>query len=203
VRGSLLAGGAVVAALLLTGCSADPDDDRAHDDPRGTPSTTPSSSAATAAPPQSSVSAQAQTGRPTPRTDVPSEAADAASEAATGFADAIGAALADPDQELPGDIGVSGAAREALRAQAEEYELSGWRITGRPRVVSVEVYERADDRMVIGACLDNSPVSVVDRTGAEVPGSGNDGPTLNILTLADEDGRWVIVGSTFPADPDC
>lgn len=198
MRRSAVAAVAAAAVLVLGGCgdSADPDGESDAEPTAGAPESS------TVVPPTSSVSAQAETGKPTPQAEVPSEAVEDASKAATDFAEAIGDVLAHPDRSQSAEIAVAGAARDALLAQAEEYRLSGWRIQGRPRVVAVEVYERSADRMVVGACLDDSSVRVLDEDG-NVVSRGQRRPTLNLLTLSAEDGAWAITESSFPADPDC
>lgn len=201
---------AVVTALVL-GCVGCGGDGSGDGDATAAPSSTGAGSTSTgttdpttAAPPQSSVSKVAETGRPTPA-DVPTEVAREASAAATDFADVVADALSAPDAAVSGAVAgaVTGAARDALVAQAEEYRRSGWRIEGRLRVLSVEVYEHEADRMLVGACIDDSDVTVVDRKGTVVSGGADRRPTLNLLTLNAEGERWVIVESSFPSDPDC
>lgn len=192
----LLAGIAVAVLTLTAACSASEDDPR---DPARAASTTTD---ADVPPPQTSVSKQAETGRPDP-VDVPDDVASAASDTVTDFADAVAEALTHPDAKLADGGPVRGAALDALQAQADEYARSGWRVQGRPRVVSVEVYERTDDRMVVGACVDDSRVMVVDQSGRVVSDNAGRPPTLNILTLSVEDSGWVVVDSTFAGDPEC
>lgn len=192
----------VLAVVLLAGCGGSRDDDQdGSPDPDRNPPTSASDQAAPDEPTdRSSVLDQAETARPTP-VDVPREVAERATDAASDFTDAIVGALVRPGAPVS-DL-VAGTAREALLAQAQEYQQSGLRLRGRPEVLSVEVYESTDDRLVLGACIDDSRVRVVDRKGQVVSGSADRPPTLNLLTVDEVDGRWVVVDSSFPADPDC
>lgn len=189
----------LVVAAGTAGCGGSDDPSRPTAG-AGTSGSTPATSAA----PQTEVSEEAQTGQPEPepRDDVPAEVGEAATDGADDFAEGMADALRNPGSGL-GDVDIEGTALEALRSHAEEYERSGWRMRGRPVVLWVEVYEHTDDRVVVGACIDNSRVKVVDQSGTVVSDGADTPPTLNILTLSPRGDDWVITESTFPADPDC
>lgn len=202
-----VAGGsaALIAAVLLAGCSGPGDEGAAPTDAGSTApvSDSPASSAATTDEGTTTPTYDPGPGRrPTP-IDVPAEVARDASDSAVDYTDVVADALRDPGADLSDQGAVAGVALEALQAQADEYERSGWRIEGRPRVVSVEVYEHDDDRMLVGACVDNSAVKVLDQAGDVVSDGAGTPPTLNIFTLALRDAGWVVVDSSFPPDPDC
>lgn len=193
-----------LAALLLAATGAAGCSDSGGPADPATSAGASESDAPTSAAPQTEVSEEAQTGQPQPEPsdEVPAEVGEAATEGADGFADGLADALRNPDGGV-GDIDVEGTALETLRSQAEEYERSGWRMRGRPVILWVEVYEHSDDRMVVGACIDNSRVKVVNQSGEVVSDGADTPPTLNILTLSPRGDDWVVSESTFPADPDC
>jgi hypothetical protein len=191
--------GLVLVLALGAGCSGSDDDDAAPRDDAGTASaTTDEAATATTTAPTSDPGP----GRPTP-VDVPEEVSDVATESADDYVEVVGDVLADPSGDALEDAPLAGVALEAVRAQAEEFERSGWHTRGRPEVLSIEVYESSDDEMVIGACIDDSGVDVLDQKGDVVRDGSGRRPTLNIFTLSRRDSGWVVVGTTFPPDPDC
>lgn len=193
-----------LALLLLAGCSDDPGAARPRPSDDST-SATDDDTTGTAAPGDLvTPTRKPRPGQPTP-VAVPEEVAEDASDSATDYSDAVVEALGRTgrgDVDLS-DLPLAGVALEALQAQAEEYQRSGWHVTGRPRVTSVEVYEHTGDEMVIGACIDESRVVVRDQRGRVVADGADKPRSLNILTLSRDDDGWIVVGTTFPSDPDC
>lgn len=200
---------AAAGALLATGCSSSADD-----------SPEPRTAGTGATPtPDARVSDEPSTDEPGPRAtpvSPPPEVVTATGDAVDDYADAVGDVLADPppgDDSGDSDVAlvvldaVTGAALEELRNQAAEYEASGWRVVGRPRVVRhrVAAYYTDPERAVVRACLDNSKVRVVDADGRTVPGSRPVHPrTLNVLTVVkDADGDWVVTAQRPAARPNC
>jgi hypothetical protein len=198
MRRAAAAPGLVLALVLGAGCSGSEDKDAAPRDDAGTSSAT--TDAATTG--TTAATSDPDPGRPTP-VDVPAEVSDVATESADDYVEVVGDVLADPSGDALEDAPLAGVALEAVRAQAEEFERSGWHTRGRPKVLSIEVYESGDDEMVIGACIDDSGVDVLDQKGDVVREGSGRRPTLNIFTLSRRDSGWVVVGSTFPPDPDC
>lgn len=139
--------------------------------------------------------------------DVPKAVREQASKGTDAYLDEADDALRSPDPEKPQTRydNVTGAALETLLNTVAEYDKNGWRVVGKPKVVSQEVIEESKKTLVVRACLDNSRVKVVDAEGAEVPNSRPANPrTLNILTLAkDKAGEWVVSDQRPAADPDC
>lgn len=191
----------VIAVVLLAGCSGS-DDDGAEPTDVGSSARASDSATATDQPTTTPTSDPDPRRPPTP-VDVPPEVAEDATDSAAGYTEVVADALGDPGADLSGQGAVAGVALEALQAQADEYERSGWRIEGQPRVVSVDVYEHEEDRMLVGACVDNSAVRVLDQAGDVVSDGADLPPTLNIFTLSLRDADWVVVDISFPADPDC
>jgi hypothetical protein len=188
---------AAALLLLASACSADGTDDGSSE-PTAPPTSSPTGP--TVAP---SPTATGQADRdPTP-VDVPPETLAAASEAAADLLDQIADTFADPETpDLDPDV-IDGDARAAIENQAAEFAENGWRTEGRARIISLEVYERTDDRLVVGACVDDSAIRVYDSDGNLVADHSGRPPTRNIYTLDARPGGWVVVGHTFPDDPDC
>jgi hypothetical protein len=201
---SAVAALALTATLLVVaGCSDDPG--TARPEPADDSTSVSDETSGTATPGDVvTPTRKPRPGQPTP-VAVPEEVAEDASDSATDYSDAVVEALGRTgrgDVDLS-DLPLAGVALEALQAQAEEYQRSGWHVTGRPRVTSVEVYEHTDDEMVIGACIDESRVVVRDQRGRVVADGADKPRSLNILTLSRDDDGWIVVGTTFPSDPDC
>lgn len=195
----------LLAVLVAGGCSDSSEDDPPEADGSTASSASSGTSTSSAGPSGSDAptTPPVEPGeRPTP-VDAPPEVVEQASDSAADYAGALTDILSDPGSAPSGPTAVDGVALEALEAQAAELEQSGLRLRGEPRIRSVEVYEHGDDEMVIGACVDNSRVQVVDQSGAVVSDGRGTPPTLNIFTLERRGSGWVVVGSTFPSDPDC
>ena len=194
-RTAAVPGLVLTAVLLAAGCSGSDDDARPGDD-AGTSSTTTGDATGTAP------TSDPDPGRPTP-VDVPEEVSEVAMESADDYVAVVADVLADPGGDALENAPLEGVALEAVQAQADEFERSGWHTRGQPEVVSIEVYESGDDEMVIGACIDDSGVDVLDQKGQVVRDGSGRRPALNIFTLSRSGSGWVVVESTFPPDPDC
>lgn len=88
-----------------------------------------------------------------------------------------------------------------LQAQAEEYEQNGWRVRGRPTVVSQKIISRDGDKVVVEACVDDSKVRIMAKDGTKVRRSG--GRALNVISLQKSGNRWVVSKMELADDPDC
>lgn len=195
--------GALALVLTLAACSSDADDQLS---PGSSPGSAAGSPTAEARP------APGEPGSTTPGPDatpvpVPDEVAARAEDGVTDYVSDVGDALADPttEDELTLDA-VTGAALEELRNRVAEYQTSGWRVVGAPKVVRHRVVRYYDDPpiAVVRACIDNSRVRVVDADGAVVPGSRPaKARTLNILTLVEVDGSWAVGEQRLATKPDC
>lgn len=200
---------AAATALTLAGCSSSDEEPNA-DAPSSSPSHAPSQS-----PDDSSVTAGAlsefdEESSPTlaPR-EVPAEVAKGTEKATQNFLEGVGNELKKPDTKKPLKTapGVTGPALEELRNRIAEYDASGWRVLGEPIVVSQRVVQLLDDpeQAVVDACIDNSPVRVVDSDGKRVPNSKPAEPrTRNIITLVkSKKGNWIVADQRPAANPDC
>lgn len=123
-----------------------------------------------------------------------------------GWSDALsGAEEIDPlkTDSLPG---LEGAALEELLNTVSEYQENGWRVEGRPTVLSTRVLSatRSPETVTVVACIDNSTVRLLDSKGEEVPNSRPSHPrTRNVLTLVPRGDGWVV-GEQRPATrPNC
>lgn len=193
-----------VAVLALAGCSSqgDPEESAASsgaspDAPGASEGTTPSADEQTVATP----------GPDSPAVPAPGEVSEETEEGVEEYVEDLGDVLADPstEEEIAPET-VTGAALEDLRNQVAEYEASGWRVVGEPRVVRHRVvrYHETPETAVVRACIDNSRVRVVDADGRAVPGSRPASPrTLNVLTLVKVDGDWAVAERRLAARPDC
>lgn len=100
---------------------------------------------------------------------------------------------------------ISGPAFEALQAMRTEYASKHYRVVGKPVVVSEKVIRRQTrpERLVVAACLDNSHVRVLDKSGEPVLTSRASVRSLNLLTLRKHGDHWVVEGTRFPDNPNC
>ncbi|WP_436699560.1 hypothetical protein [Nocardioides sp. BYT-33-1] len=194
---TLRLGSMLAAALLLAGCSGEDDPATSSapvgsDGASGSPAGTASGSPLTPAPPEIRAHGVPEA--------TASEASDIVGRALTSVNDA----LASPGEAatILDDAVVAGAAREALLAQAAEYEDNGWTVTGQPRVVRTVVRGQGA-RVRVRACVDQSAVVVTDGAGTRLP-TGTGAPrTWMVFTLVRAGDEWQVVRQTFPADPDC
>lgn len=101
--------------------------------------------------------------------------------------------------------GVAGSALSDLLVTSEEYARNGWRVVGEPRVVAQQVVRRVDDvgGVVVRVCIDNSDVHVEEEDGTTVPHSSGRGRTLNVVTVSELDGEWVVTSQRVARRPDC
>lgn len=192
VRPTLVA----TAVLLALGCAACSGSDSPGADD-GSPSVAPSGSAT----PRSVVTPDA---RHVVAKGVPSASASAAARTIGEAMAGINDALATPDKAastLRSDL-VSGAAREAVLAQAAEYADSGWQVSGEPRIVRMIVRPHGK-QLRVRACVDQSAVVVTDAAGQKLPRGTTSDRSWLVLTLAPADQGWQVVDQTFPDDPDC
>ena len=202
---------ALVPLLLLAvaGCGGSDSTDAGSAGSSGSsasasPSSRPSASSTTAPtpPPPAPTATTAAPG-------VPSSLKQQARGSTDTYLDAVSSALAAPSRgsgRLRGTDALTGSALAQVRNQSAELADLGQRVVGRPRVLSSVVTSRTTSppRMTVAVCLDNSRVRVVGTDGRTVrqPASVKR-PTLNILSLAQQGGTWVVTGQTFPDDPDC
>lgn len=197
---------AAVVALTAAGCSSDKDDaPSASSGPSVEAS--PSDDPTTTATPSPGEPGSTDPGPDATPVEVPEEVAAETEDGVEEYVADVGDVLADPSTEEEIDpAAVTGAALEALRNQVAEYEASGWRVVGEPRVVRHRVVRYYDDPevAVVRACLDNSDVRVVDRAGKPVPGSRPASPrTLNVFTLVRVDDQWAVGEHRLATRPDC
>lgn len=123
-----------------------------------------------------------------------------------GWSDALsGSEKIDPlkTDTIPG---LEGAALEELLNTVSEYQENGWRVEGRPTVLSTRILSatRSPDTVTVVACIDNSKVRLLDSKGKEVPNSRPPhARTRNVLTLVPRGDGWVV-GEQRPATrPNC
>ncbi len=140
---------------------------------------------------------------------VPASELRRARSSTSSYVAAVSSVLAKPAAlrtHRPPAGSVAGRALAQLKSQAAELASNGQHLAGRPRVVRVTVTRRTKSpaAMTVAACLDNSPVQVINRSGHQVPRSPSARRhTLNLLELVQRNGKWVVTDQTFPADPDC
>jgi hypothetical protein len=135
---------------------------------------------------------------------VPSATASAATDTVGKAIRSLNDALAAPAEAptILDDAVVVGAAREALLAQAAEYEDNGWTVTGEPTILRAVVRGKGK-QVLVRACVDQSAVVVTDSAGNRLP-TGTGAPrTWLAFTLRQAPAGWQVVDQTFPADPDC
>ena len=191
------AAGTVVLAVALGGCSGSGSGPAAAG--RGTPDTeaSPTSAPARSVPTPDS---RHVVGRGVGAPDV-TAAVDTVGRAMAGI-DAVLATPAAAGTLLDDDVLV-GAAREALLSQATEYADNGWTVRGKPRIVRMVVHHAAAGGLQVRACVDQSAVQVVDRTGRALPPGAATPRTWMIYRLAPAGDGWQVTDQTFPDDPDC
>ncbi|QQC59996.1 hypothetical protein I6H58_03335 [Rothia kristinae] len=136
---------------------------------------------------------------------------EAAGKQAQETEDSADAGEADPEESAPGAQELaqhlSGSALEEALAELSEAQANGWRIEGRPRVVGQPrmrtlEHDGAPARQ-LAVCLDSSDVKVLDQAGKTL-GTGS-GPerVLNLYTLVQQDGTWMVAEHALPADTAC
>jgi hypothetical protein len=113
--------------------------------------------------------------------------------------------LAAPDSALGRHPTISGPALQSLLAMRREYASKNYHVVGRPEVVQQQVirHQTHPERLVVAACLDNSGVKVLDSKDEPVATSPGPQRVMNLLTLEQRDGRWVVTRTTLPDDPTC
>ena len=218
---------ALVAALLLTGCSSSDDSPRTSDPEENTPSATGTTTPA----PEDDAPAPGK-GKPLGKdlVSLPEPERAQVTEGTRTYFVGVTTALSTPAptkesgttkgarKPAPGQpagiptdptraaeaTGATGAALAELRNTATEYEDNGWQVTGRSKVVDEQVVRRVGDTsLVVRACVDNSSVRVVDAEGRPVPNSSPAPRTLNVLTLARQGDTWVVTEQRPARNPDC
>lgn len=205
---------ATVALLAVGGCSKDADrevdagerESTSSAEATGSPGSTDGSggNADESPAPDGESGPTEKTGTPAA---VPDEVVAETEDGVEDYVEDVGDAMEQPsaDEDLDLDA-VTGAALEELRNRVAEYETSGWRVVGQPRVVRHRVvrYRKDPESAVVRACLDNSDVRVVDSEGRTVPGSRPAEPrSLNILTLVRTGDGWAVSEQRLAARPDC
>lgn len=193
-----------VAVLALAGCSSQDDPE---DRPSGSAPSADASGPSEDVTPESGAPTVATPGPDATPVPAPDEVGEKTEKGVEEYVEDLGDVLADPstEEEVAPDA-VTGAALEDLRNQVAEYEASGWRVVGEPRVVRHRVvrYFDAPETAVVRACIDNSRVRVVDADGRTVPGSRPASPrSLNVLTLVKVDGEWAVAERRLATRPDC
>ncbi|MBE7323980.1 hypothetical protein IEQ44_04865 [Nocardioides sp. Y6] len=201
-----------VVALAASGCSrdaergSDADPDGASTGATSSVSPTPTPGATAPRTPGGSSPTERNRGPGIPGT-VPPEVVTEAEEGVDEYVSQVGDALGSPSTEEELTLAaVTGAALEELRNRVAEYEASGWRVVGEPRVVRHRVvrYRKGPESVVVRACIDNSDVRVVDSEGQTVPGSLPAKPrTLNVLTLVRAGEGWAVSEQRLAPQPDC
>lgn len=177
----LMAGLALAAGLV--GCSNDDGGEAAG--PTPTPSPTSSS-------PVSTPSPTVATSKP------PTKVTKKVGSGISGFANAA----ADPNAVKAGKVPATGQALLDLQTMLAEYEEYGWTVHGKVKVVSQRVISMNDQEAVVRACLDDSGITIRDKSGAKVERNAG-GRSLNILTLHREGKTWVVAETKLPRNPDC
>lgn len=124
----------------------------------------------------------------------------------SGWSDALSGTEDIDPLKIDALPGLEGAALAELLNTVSEYQENGWRIDGRPAVLSTRVLSatRDPDTVTVVACIDNSQVRLLDAKGKEVPNSRPTHPrTRNVLTLVPRGSDWVV-GEQRPATrPNC
>ncbi|WGY04576.1 hypothetical protein QI633_12575 [Nocardioides sp. QY071] len=198
-------GWVLATAVVAAGCSGGDEPDQKEPASGGADATATASAGVTGtATGTPSGTTAATPGAPqVQRKGVPAARASAATDAVGKALTSLNDALATP-AEAPSilDDAVVGAAREALLAQAAEYEENGWAVTGEPTILRTVVRGKGS-RVRVRACVDQSAVVVTDSAGNRLP-TGTGAPrTWLIFTLEQAPSGWQVVEQTFPADPDC
>ena len=201
---------ACVGALAVAGCSGSgsPDTSSAKATPRASSGVTTPSPRTSSAAPGSGATTSGRPPKAPKAVAVPARTAHQARQRTVSYVDTVTSVLADPtrttaERTSPGPV--TDHALAQLVNQATEYAANGWRVTGRPRVLSTTVVgrTRTPSTLTVDVCVDNSTVKVVDKRGVAVPGPASPARTRNLLTLVPRDGSWVISDQGFPDNPDC
>lgn len=195
-------GWVLATAVVAAGCSGGDDPDQKASVSGGTDATTSASAGATGTPGDAT---GATPGAPQVQgKGVPAATASAATDAVGKALTSLNDALATPAEApsiLDDDV-VAGAAREALLAQAAEYEENGWTVSGEPVILRTVVLGKGT-RVRVRACVDQSAVVVTDSAGNRLPTGTGARRTWLIFTLQQSPSGWQVVEQTFPAAPDC
>jgi hypothetical protein len=206
-----------LTCLLLTGCSGSGSSSESGPSPStgaSASSGATSGGPASASPGAGSSASAGASAAPTPASltplKVPAKTRAAVRAGTVDYVGAVSAALGAPKTFVKRTTSkpagpMVGTALGQLTNQSQEYVQNGWHVVGRSRVVRSSVVGRSTKppTLTVAACLDNSAVRVVDRSGKKLPASAANGRTLNILTLVLRHGEWVVANQSFPDDPDC
>lgn len=191
--GAVLASGAMLlgAGLLVSGCGGHGSE------------ASPNASPGSASPTQATASPSPQSYRAVKVKPATKKASRRATAAYLSLSTTV---LANPRQRAEHSHPlISGSAFEALQAMRTEYASKHYRVVGKPTVVSEKVIKRQTrpERLVVAACLDNSHVRVLDKSGEPVLTSRASARSLNLITLRKHGGHWVVESARFPDNPDC
>ena len=102
-----------------------------------------------------------------------------------------------------------GAALGGLEAQAQEFASNGWQQSGSIKVVGEATISKlstdGQPQVAVTVCVDSSAVTVVDDSGASVLAAAPQGTrkNLNIYTVQDVSGTWLVANHTFPNKTAC
>lgn len=197
-----------IIAILAVGLTVYLTQNRSGSTPDGDPSVSnsPSDPANPADPPDPADPAEEEPSPlPTPA-DLDTTSVDSsvpAEEAAETLVDQLTTVL--PQDGVIGDD-LQAIADEALadqlQALAYEYADYGWEAIGQVKVLSVDVVETDSESYQVLACLDSSELKVTDQGGHQV-NSEDSTPTMNLFTMEEREGHWVLTDQTFPEELNC
>ncbi|UFU05726.1 hypothetical protein [Ruania halotolerans] len=167
--------------------------------------------ASSSAPPPSPSPPSSPSSPSTPAPQVPAQGAiddDTAQTLLETYVTAV-AEIAPDAEDVPERIdAVAGETIIAeLEAELLELDSNGWTRTGSAVVDSASVIDQDSTATppvaTVHACIDSSEVRVLDSAGAPLPQDPSAARAVNIYTLHQVDGAWVIVSRTFGDDPAC
>lgn len=99
------------------------------------------------------------------------------------------------------------AALEEVSAELGEMSVNGWHVSGSPAVVGQprarSTRHDGQDAREVSVCLDSSQVSVTDDQGNPVEAGTSRDRVMNLYTLVQKDGAWVVVDHSFPQNTSC
>jgi len=101
----------------------------------------------------------------------------------------------------------TGSALQDLQVNAQQFAADGLTQVGAPTVVSATVVsldESADPpTATVEVCLDYTDVDVVGAGGESVKSDAAKQRVPTLLTLVQDDGRWLVSARSFPAETTC
>lgn len=133
-----------------------------------------------------------------------------AATGATGFIDMSASVLLSSNAPNTVDLAAvaTGSAYDGILSSFAEFDNNGWHQVGQPVIVDTRVIsydeQTSPDTMILGVCVDSSPVNVVTTEGTVVRAGTSADRALNVLTMTrNADGAWLVSKLSFPDNPNC